>query len=101
MIARIARKEFTETVRDGGVRWAAGIVFTLLAVALVTSQLAATIKQSAAILGMNDAFLVSSYTFMGLAALVWLADSTHLPLHATAQEELSEMLAEEMVEEVP
>ena len=69
--------------------------------AMVTGKLAATIKQSAAILGMNDAFLVASYMFMGLAALVWLADPTHLPLHSTAQEELPEMLAEEMVEEVP
>ena len=69
--------------------------------AMVTGKLAATIKQSAAILGMNDAFLVASYTFMGLAALVWLAKPTHLPLHSTAQEELPEMLAEEMGEEVP
>ncbi|MBU6435415.1 MAG: MFS transporter, partial [Nitrospirae bacterium] len=69
--------------------------------AMVTGKLAATIKQSAAILGMSDAFLVASYTFMGLAALVWLADPTHLPLHATAQEELPEMLAEEMAEDMP
>ena len=69
--------------------------------AMVTGKLAATIKQSAAILGMNDAFLVASYTFMGLAVLVWLAKPTHLPLHSTAQEELPEMLAEEMGEEVP
>jgi len=50
---------------------------------------------------MNDAFLVGSYTFMGLAALVWLADPTHLPLHSSAQEELPEMLAEELAEEMP
>lgn len=36
MIAKIARKEFTETVRDGRFRWMAGIVLALLAVALVT-----------------------------------------------------------------
>jgi MFS transporter, DHA2 family, multidrug resistance protein len=69
--------------------------------AMVTDKLAATIKQSAAILGLNDAFLVSSYIFLALAALVWLAEPTHLPLHVTAQEELPEMLAEELGEEVP
>ena len=68
---------------------------------MVTGKLAATIKQSAAILGMTDAFLVASYTFMGLAVLVWLANPTHLPLYSTAQEELPEMLAEEMGEKVP
>jgi ABC-2 type transport system permease protein len=34
MIAKIARKEFTEMIRDGRYAWAAGIVFCLLAVAL-------------------------------------------------------------------
>ena len=34
MIARIARKEFTEIVRDGRFRWAAGIVLGLLLLAL-------------------------------------------------------------------
>jgi DHA2 family multidrug resistance protein len=60
-----------------------------------------TMKQSAAILGLNDAFLVASYLFLGLAALVWLAYPTHLPLHPTAEEELPEMLAEELAEELP
>ena len=69
--------------------------------AMVTGKLAATIKQAAAILGMNDAFLVSSYMFLALAALVWLAEPTHLPSHVTAQEELPEMLAEELGEDVP
>src|ERR1700737_608477 len=34
MIWRIARKEWIETVREGQFRWAAGIVFVLLASAL-------------------------------------------------------------------
>ena len=34
MITRIARKEFTEMLRDGRFRWAAALVFTLLLVAL-------------------------------------------------------------------
>lgn len=35
MIIRIARKEFTEMLRDGRFRWAAGIVFALLLAAVV------------------------------------------------------------------
>lgn len=34
MIAKIARKEFTEMIRDGRIRWAAGIVMLLLVAAL-------------------------------------------------------------------
>jgi DHA2 family multidrug resistance protein len=69
--------------------------------AMVKSKLAVIMKQSAGILGLNDAFLVSSYLFLGLAALVWLAYPTHLPAHPTPEEEVSEMLAEELVEEMP
>jgi ABC-2 type transport system permease protein len=36
MITRIARKEFTEMIRDGRYAWAAAIIFTLLTVSLVT-----------------------------------------------------------------
>lgn len=35
MITRIARKEFTEMLRDGRFRWAAGIIFALLLAAVV------------------------------------------------------------------
>ena len=35
MISRIARKEFTEMIRDGRFRWAAGIIFALLAGSLI------------------------------------------------------------------
>lgn len=69
--------------------------------AMVKAKLALVMKQSAAILGLNDAFLVASYLFLGLAALVWLAYPTHLPLYPTAEEELPEMLAEELAEELP
>ncbi|TAJ07331.1 MAG: DHA2 family efflux MFS transporter permease subunit [Nitrospirae bacterium] len=69
--------------------------------AMVQGKLTAIIKQSAAILGLNDAFLVASYIFLGLAALVWLAEPTQLPAHQTVEEELPEMLAEELGMEVP
>jgi DHA2 family multidrug resistance protein len=68
---------------------------------MIKSKLAAIMKQSAGILGLNDAFLVSSYLFVGLAALVWLARPTHLPAHPSPEEEVSEMLAEELGEEIP
>lgn len=69
--------------------------------AMIKGKLAMIMKQSAGILGLNDAFLVSSYLFLGLAALVWLAYPTHLPVHPTSAEEVSEMLAEELGEEMP
>ncbi len=69
--------------------------------AMVQAKLALVMKQSAAILGLNDAFLVASYLFVGLAVLVWMAHPTHLPLHPSREEEMAEMLAEEMAEEVP
>lgn len=68
---------------------------------MVKSKLMLLMKQSAGILALNDAFLVSSFAFLGLAAFVWLAWPTHLPAHPTREEEVSEMLAEELVEEVP
>jgi len=36
MITRIARKEFTEMIRDGRFRWAAAIIFTLLTISMLT-----------------------------------------------------------------
>lgn len=69
--------------------------------AMVQGKLALLIKQSAAILGLNDAFLVASALFLGLAALVWLAEPTQLPAHQNVEEALPEMLAEEFGEEVP
>ncbi len=86
---------------DGLERFSAKLGGAGLDPAVVKGKLAALIKQSAAILGLNDAFLVASYLFLGLAALVWLAAPTHLPLHPLADEELPEMLAEEFGEEVP
>ncbi|MDD2722848.1 MAG: DHA2 family efflux MFS transporter permease subunit [Methylovulum sp.] len=66
---------------------------------LVNGKLLTLIKQHAAILALNDAFLLASYLFIGLAGLVWLAYPTYQPLHPTLKEELVDMQAEEIVEE--
>jgi MFS transporter, DHA2 family, multidrug resistance protein len=66
---------------------------------LVNGKLLTLIKQHAAILALNDAFLLASYLFLGLAGLVWLAYPTYQPVHPTLMEELGDMRAEEIVEE--
>ncbi|MDD5035400.1 MAG: DHA2 family efflux MFS transporter permease subunit [Methylococcaceae bacterium] len=66
---------------------------------MAQAKLLATLKQQAAILAMNDAFLLASYLFVGLAALVWLAHPTHRPLHPGPAEELREIRAEELMDE--
>jgi MFS transporter, DHA2 family, multidrug resistance protein len=67
----------------------------------VQAKLGALIKQQAAILSLNDAFFVASFLFIGLGILVWFAHPTLLPLSLTAAEELREMRAEKLIEEVP
>ncbi|HAP39136.1 MAG TPA: MFS transporter [Nitrospira sp.] len=67
----------------------------------VQAKLGLLIKQEAAILSMNDAFLVASWVFVGLGVLVWFAHPTHLPVPMSPAEELRRMRAEELLEEVP
>jgi DHA2 family multidrug resistance protein len=67
--------------------------------ALINGKLLAVIKQHATILALNDAFLLASYFFLGLAGLVWLAYPTHLHLHPTVVKELGDIRAEEIMEE--
>jgi len=67
--------------------------------AVAKGKLFALLKQQAGILAMNDAFLLASYLFLGLAALVWLAHPTHRPLHPAPAEELREIRAEELMDE--
>ncbi|QSA95498.1 MFS transporter [Methylococcus sp. EFPC2] len=64
-----------------------------------TAKLGALIRQQAGILALNDAFLLASYLFLGLAALVWLAHATHRPLHPSMAEDLNEIRVEELMEE--
>lgn len=70
-----------------------------LPASMVKGKLLALVKQHAAILALNDAFLLSSFLFVGLAGLVWLAHPTHLPPPPTLKEELDELQAEELMEE--
>lgn len=65
------------------------------------AKLGLVIRQEAAILGLNDAFLVASFMFIALGILVWFAHPTHLPLAPSPAEDLRERRAEELIEEVP
>ncbi len=67
---------------------------------MITGRLMALIRQHAGILALNDAFLLASYLFLGLAGLVWLAYPTHQPLHPTVTEEIVDMRAEQIMEEL-
>jgi DHA2 family multidrug resistance protein len=65
---------------------------------MIKGKLAAVIKQQAAILAMNDAFLLAGYLFAGMAALVWLAYPTYPYPHPTRKQAMDDMQAEEMME---
>jgi DHA2 family multidrug resistance protein len=65
---------------------------------MAQSQLGALINQQAALLALNDAFLLASFVFLGLAALVWLARPTHVA-YATRAQELRDLRAEELTEQ--
>ena len=65
---------------------------------MTKAMLGALIKQRAALLALNDAFLLAGFVFLGLAALVWLAHPTHVT-YATRTEELRELRAEELTEQ--
>ena len=67
----------------------------------VQAKLGLLIRQEAAILGLNDAFLVASFMFVGLGILVWFARPTHLPLAPTPAEDLRQRRAEALIEEIP
>jgi MFS transporter, DHA2 family, multidrug resistance protein len=69
-----------------------------LSAGMVTSRLGALIVQQAALRALNDAFLLSGFAFLGLAAFVWLARPTHVE-YATRAEELRELRAEELTEQ--
>ena len=65
------------------------------------AKLGLVIKQEAAILGLNDAFLVASFIFVGLGGLVWFAHPTHVPIASSPEDDLRVRRAEELIEEVP
>lgn len=65
----------------------------------IVNELGVIIKQRAAILAMDDAFLLTGYVFVGLAGLIWLAHPVYPPLHPRRREEIADLRAEEMMEE--
>lgn len=66
--------------------------------AMIQRKLQLLIKQSAGILALNDAFLLSGYLCMGLAVLVWFADASRVPVLKPA-EAVRELQAEELMEQ--
>ena len=76
------------TFRDNGVE-----------AATMPARLGGLIQQQAAILSMNDAFLLSSSVFLALAALVWCAAPTR-SAGIVAREDWQGRQAEELMEEV-
>ena len=72
-----------------------------LSPAEIQARLGQLIKQEAAILGLNDAFFIASFMFIGLGLLVWFAHPTHLPLAPSPEEDLRRRRAEELIEELP
>lgn len=61
-----------------------------------TLQLAKIAKQQAAIHGVNDAFLIASAVFAGLALLVWFAEPTREAKHLSLRRRALELLAKEV-----
>lgn len=67
---------------------------------MVNAKLLSVIRQHASILALNDAFLLASYIFLGLAGLVWLAYPIYPPFHPTLAKELGDLRVEEIMEEL-
>ncbi|BFU88816.1 MAG: multidrug export protein EmrB [Nitrospira sp.] len=66
--------------------------------AMIQRKVQLTIKQAAGILALNDTFLLSSYLCLGIAALVWFAQSSRVPRLKPA-EAVREVQAEERMEQ--
>jgi len=65
---------------------------------MTKAMLGNLIRDKAALLGMNDSFLLASGIFLVLAALVWLARPTRV-VYASRAEELRELRATELTEQ--
>ncbi|MGA8169985.1 MAG: MFS transporter [Methylocystis sp.] len=65
---------------------------------MATGQSGRFLRQQAALLAFNDAFLLGAVVFVVLAAVVWLARATHPPRLTPAQE-LKQLQAEELMEQ--
>jgi DHA2 family multidrug resistance protein len=62
-------------------------------------KLTKLITQQAQIYSINEVFWVAGCIFLGLAAFIWLARPTHLPLAPTPRQETRELAIEELMEE--
>jgi MFS transporter, DHA2 family, multidrug resistance protein len=69
-----------------------------LSPAMAQAYVGRLIKNEAVLLGLNDAFLLASWFFLALAALVWLARPTHLTSRNRARK-LRELRAVELTEQ--
>ncbi|MEE7628018.1 MFS transporter [Methylobacter sp. Wu8] len=67
---------------------------------MVNGKLMAVIKQQSTLLALNDAFLLASYLFIGLAGLVWLAYPTYQAPHPTPKQEQADIRSEEIIEDL-
>ncbi|MGZ8183326.1 MAG: DHA2 family efflux MFS transporter permease subunit [Methylobacter sp.] len=83
--------------------WAGEMIVRLHAAGLhgqlSTAKLAGMAAQHAAILGLDDTFRLAAWLFLGLAAMVWLADSAGPKPAATAKEDRRQAALEELMEE--
>ncbi|HEY8095769.1 MAG TPA: DHA2 family efflux MFS transporter permease subunit [Methylobacter sp.] len=66
---------------------------------LATAKLAAMAGQHAAILGLDDTFRLAALLFLGLAAVVWLADPVGPKQPVAAKEDQHQAALEELMEE--
>jgi DHA2 family multidrug resistance protein len=65
----------------------------------INHKFALFIKQQAAILAMNDTFLLTSYVFVGLAAFIWLAPPVYPSPHPSRSRQIEDTQAEQLMEE--
>ncbi|MFZ2405743.1 MAG: DHA2 family efflux MFS transporter permease subunit [Methylobacter sp.] len=66
---------------------------------LSTAKLAAMAAQHAAILGLDDTFRLAAWLFLGLSAVVWLADPAGPKPAAAAKEDRRQAALQELMEE--
>jgi DHA2 family multidrug resistance protein len=66
---------------------------------LATAKLAGVAGQHASILGLDDTFRLTAWLFLGLAAVVWLADPVEPKPAAKAKEDNRQAALEELMEE--
>jgi DHA2 family multidrug resistance protein len=65
----------------------------------INHEFALFIKKQAAILAMNDTFLLAGYLFAGLAGLIWLAPPAYPSPHPGRRKEIDDIQAEQLMEE--